>query len=554
MSSSLINSAMSGLGAAQAALNTVSNNISNYNVTGYTRQTTVLSQSLSTMGAGGWIGNGVQVSGVQREYDAFITNQLRAAQTQSSGLNTQYQQMSKIDNMLSGSTNTLATTLQSFFTGLQTLVSNAEDPAARQALLGNANGLVNQFKVTDQYLRDQDKQVNTAIQSSVEQINNYASQIANLNNQISRLTGVGAGAAPNDLLDQRDQLVSQLNQIVGVEVSVQDGGTYNVSIANGLTLVQGDKANKLAAVSSSADPSRITVAYVDPVSGTTEIPESQLNNGTLGGMLTFRSQDLDSARNRLGQLALTFSDAINKQHGLGFDANGDKGDKFFNIGSPSVLSNAKNPTKTELTAVVSDSTKVQASDYNVVFDGTNWQVTRLSDNAKITAKTTDDGNGNVTGLEFDGLSVSVKGAPQPEKNDSFTIKPVSNAVVNMNVAISDESKLALAGAADNGESDNRNAQALLDLQNSKAVGGNKSFNDAYASLVSDVGNKTNTLKVTTTTQNNVVTQLSNQQQSISGVNLDEEYGNLQRFQQYYLANAQVLQTASTLFDALLSIR
>ena len=72
--------------------------------------------------------------------------------------------------------------------------------------------------------------------------------------------------------------------------------------------------------------------------------------------------------------------------------------------------------------------------------------------------------------------------------------------------------------------------------------------------MSDVGNKTSTLKVTSTTQNNVVTQLSNQQQSISGVNLDEEYGNLQRFQQYYLANAQVLQTASTLFDALLSIR
>ncbi|MCS3602569.1 flagellar hook-associated protein 1 FlgK [Buttiauxella sp. BIGb0471] len=554
MSSSLINSAMSGLGAAQAALNTVSNNISNYNVTGYTRQTTVLSQSQSTLGAGGWIGNGVQVSGVQREYDAFITNQLRAAQTQSSGLNTQYQQMSKIDNILSGTTNTLATTMQSFFTGLQTLVSNSEDPAARQALIGNANGLVNQFKVTDQYLRDQDKQVNTAIQSSVEQINNYASQIANLNNQISRLTGVGAGATPNDLLDQRDQLVSELNQIVGVEVSVQDGGTYNVSIANGLSLVQGDKTNKLAAVSSSADPSRITVAYVDSVSGTTEIPENQLKNGTLGGMLTFRSQDLDGARNRLGQLALAFSDAINQQHGKGFDANGDKGEDFFNIGGPSVLSNANNPTKTELTTTVSDSSKVQASDYKVVFDGTDWQVTRLSDNAKIDPNPTKDANGKVTGLAFDGLDIAVKGAPQPAKNDSFIVKPVSNVVVNMDVAISDESKLALAGADDAGESDNRNAQALLDLQKTKVVGGNKSFNDAYAGLVSDVGNKTSTLKVTSTTQNNVVTQLSNQQQSISGVNLDEEYGNLQRFQQYYLANAQVLQTASTLFDALLSIR
>ncbi len=97
--------------------------------------------------------------------------------------------------------------------------------------------------------------------------------------------------------------------------------------------------------------------------------------------------------------------------------------------------------------------------------------------------------------------------------------------------------------AENGESDNRNGQALLDLQNAKLVGNSKAFNDAYAALVSDIGNKTSTLETSSTTQSNVVTQLSKQQQSISGVNLDEEYGNLQLFQQYYLANAQVLQTA-----------
>ncbi|RKQ39090.1 flagellar hook-associated protein FlgK [Enterobacter sp. R1(2018)] len=557
MSSSLINSAMSGLSAAQSALNTVSNNISNYNVTGYTRQTTLLSQSNSTLGAGGWVGNGVYVSGVQREYDAFITNQLRAAQTQNSGLSTQYQQMSKIDDMLSGTTNSLATTMQDFFTSLQTLVSNAEDPAARQSLLGKADGLVNQFKVTDQYLRDQDKQVNLSIQSSVDQINNYASQIANLNDQISRLKGVGAGATPNDLLDQRDQLVSELNQIVGVEVNVQDGGTYNVSIANGLNLVQGSTANKLAAVASSADPSRTTVAWVDKVSGTTEIPESQLTSGSLGGVLTFRSQDLDSARNRLGQLAQSFATSFNETHVQGYDANGDKGEEFFTIGKPAVLSNSNNASKTSLTASITDSSKVQASDYKVVYDGTAWQVTRLSDNANVTAGTTTDASGNVS-LNFDGLKVDVTPDPAiagaPLKNDSFTVKPVANAVVNMGVAITDESKIALASEKDAGDSDNRNAQALLDLQSAKKVGGNKSFNDAYASLVSDVGNKTASLKVTSTTQSNVVTQLSNQQQSISGVNLDEEYGNLQRFQQYYLANAQVLQTASSLFDALLAIR
>ncbi|MDI3428430.1 MULTISPECIES: flagellar hook-associated protein FlgK [unclassified Enterobacter] len=546
--SSLINSAMSGLSAAQAALNTVSNNISSYNVAGYTRQTTILGASNSTLTGGGWVGNGVYVSGVQREYDSFITNQLRAAQNQSSGLTTRYQQMSKIDDVLSDTTNSISTTLQDFFKSLQTLVSNAEDPAARQTVLGKADGLVNQFKVNDQYLRDQDSQVNTAISTSVDQINNYAKQIANLNDQISRLTGVGAGASPNNLLDQRDQLVSELNKIVGVEVSVQDGGTYNVSFGNGYSLVQGSKTNQLAAVASSADPTRTTVAYVDDVAGNVEIPEKLLNTGSLGGLLTFRSEDLDNARNTLNQLALAFADAMNTQHEAGFDANGDAGGALFNMGSPAVVTNSKNslPGAT-MTASVTDSSKVQATDYKFEFNGTDWTVTRLSDKTSFTA--TPDASGKMT---FDGLTVNVSGTAA--NKDSFTVKPVVNTIVNMSLAISDESKLAMASAADGGESDNRNGKALVDLQNSKVVGGNKTFNDAYAALVSTVGSTTASLKTSSQTKANVATQLSNQQQSISGVNLDEEYGNLQRYQQYYLANAQVLQTASTLFDALINIR
>ncbi|MBM3071751.1 flagellar hook-associated protein FlgK [Enterobacter sp. RHBSTW-00994] len=545
--SSLINSAMSGLSAAQAALNTVSNNISSYNVAGYTRQSTVLTASNSTLTGGGWVGNGVYVSGVQREYDSFITNQLRAAQTQSSGLTTRYQQMSKIDDVLSDTTNSLSTTLQSFFTSLQTLVSNAEDPAARQTVLGKADGLVNQFKVNDQYLRDQDKQVNTAISTSVDQINNYAKQIANLNDQISRLTGVGAGASPNNLLDQRDQLVNELNQIVGVEVSVQDSGTMNIALANGYSLVQGSTAGQLAAVPSSADPSRTTVAFVDQASGNVEIPEKQLTTGSLGGLLTFRSEDLDKARNNLNQMALAFADAMNTQHEAGFDASGVAGGKLFDFGSPAVLSNSKNGGTAAVTASVATSSKVQATDYKLEFNGTNWTVTRTADKTSFTA--TPDGSGNMT---FDGLTVNVTGTANTK--DSFTVKPVVDVIVNMDLAISDESKLAMASVSGGGDSDNRNGQKMLDLQNSKIVGGNKTFNDAYASLVSTVGSTTSSLKTSSATKANVVTQLSNQQQSISGVNLDEEYGNLQRYQQYYLANAQVLQTASTLFDAIINIR
>lgn len=545
--SSLINSAMSGLSAAQAALNTVSNNISSYNVAGYTRQNTILGAANSTLTGGGWVGNGVYVSGVQREYDAFITNQLRAAQTQSSGLTTRYQQMSKIDDVLSDTTNSLSTTLQDFFKSLQTLVSNAEDPAARQTVIGKADGLVNQFKTNDQYLRDQDAQVNTAIATSVDQINNYAKQIANLNDQISRLTGVGAGASPNELLDQRDQLVSELNKIVGVDVTVQDSGTYNISIANGYTLVQGSTASQLASVKSSADPSRTTIAYVDAASGNVEIPEKQITTGSLGGLLTFRSEDLDKARNTLNQMALAFADAMNTQHEAGFDANGDAGGKLFDFGSPSVLSNSKNTGSASVTASVTDSSAVQATNYKVEYNGTNWTVTRLSDKTSFTA--TPDGSGN---LSFDGLNVNITGAAN--QKDSFIVKPVNDVIMNMDVAISDESKLAMASASDSGDSDNTNGQKLLDLQSAKVVGNNKTFNDAYASLVSTVGSTTASLKTSSATKDNVVTQLTKQQQSISGVNLDEEYGNLQRYQQYYLANAQVLQTASTLFDALINIR
>lgn len=550
--SSLINSAMSGLNGAQAALSTASNNIASYNVAGYTRQTTLLAQSNNTLTAGGWVGNGVNVVGVQREYDAFITNQLRGAQTQSSGLTTKYEQMSKIDNMLSGSTNTLATTLQGFFSTLQTLVGNAEDPAARQSLLGQAEGLVNQFKVTDQYLRDQDKQVNIAVTSNVEQINTYSKQIASLNQQISRLTAVGGGSSPNDLMDQRDQLVSDLNKIVGVDVTVQDGKNYNITMANGYTLVQGSTARQLAAVPSSADPTRTTVAYVDDLAGNIEIPEKLITNGSLGGLLSFRSQDLDSARNRVNQLAMSFASAFNAQHKQGIDAKDPQkeGEDFFKIGQPYSLSNTKNSGTAILTPSIDTAKNVVASDYKVAFTSGTWQVTRLSDNAPVTSNF-DAGAGSLT---FGGMKVAIAGTAA--ENDSFTIRPVSDAIVNMELLIKDEGKIALGvDDADNGASDNRNGQKLLNLQkDGTLVGGNKSFNDAYATLVSEVGNTTKSLKTTSTTQANVATQLSNQQQSISGVNLDEEYGNLQRYQQYYLANAQVLQTASKIFDAILGIR
>ncbi len=545
--SSIINSAMSGLSAAQAALSTTSNNISNYTVAGYSRQTAILSQSNSTLQGNSYYGNGVTLSGVQREYDEFITAQLRGSSSNYSAVNTQYNQISNIDDLLSTSTTSLSTSIQSFFTNVQNVVSNANDPSARQSMLSYAQGLVNQFQTTAQYLNNMQNSVNTDIASNVDQINTFTSQIADLNSQIAKLT-TGGGAAPNNLLDQRDQLVNSLNNVVGVNVSQQDG-SYIVSMGS-VTLVNGKNSTSLVAMPSSSDSTRTTVGYVDKQAGNVEIPEKTLTTGSLGGLLAFRTQDLDTAQNQLGQLAAAFTTSFNTVHSEGYDSNGDQGGNFFNIGSPTVVGNSKNTSAATVTAAWSDTSAMKASNYTVSYDGSNWSVTRMSDNVKFSV-TPDATDGT---LNFDGLKLTVSTSPAPNAKDSFLVKPVQNVIAGMSVAITDESQIAAASSATSGESDNRNAQKLLDLQDSKLVNGNATIAQAYASIVSTVGNKTSTLKTASTTQENVVTQLSDRQQSVSGVNLDEEYSNLTKYQQFYMANAQVLQTASTIFNALMGIR
>ncbi|MCO7256099.1 flagellar hook-associated protein FlgK [Dickeya oryzae] len=637
--SNLINTGMSGLSAAQAALSTVSNNISNQAVAGYSRQNALLAQNNGTTTSAGYIGNGVTVVSINRDYNDFIAKQLRAAQATSSATTSYYDQISKIDNLLSSSSSSLSTSIQDFFKNLQNLTSNSSDSSVRQTVLGKANALVNQFKITDQYLRDMDSNINGELSVTVTQINTYAQQIADINDQIVRLKGANNGAAPNDLLDQRDSLVDSLNKLVGVDVAVQDGDMYNVSLKNGLTLVQGKSFNTLVATTSSADPTRTTIAYNDAIAGVSEVKESTITGGSLGGLLNFRTSTLDSARNQLGQMALAFTDAFNQQHKAGFDLNNAQGGDFFGVGSSVTLKSAKNTSAAELSSSYlsdtysmqyngtswsvtrsdgttasstlsgsaltfdgftidisgsaasgdtfsfkvspgqssisqtapaaasaasltrNDNNYIKASDYTVKFVGpaaNNWSITRLSDGADLSSSATYAAASGSTpaSLIFDGMKLDITGTPAAK--DVFTVKGVRDVVVGMSVVISDSSKIAAAGSSltstGGGVSDNTNAKALLNLQTVKVVEGKSSISQAYASLVGDIGNKTSTAKVTDTSQKNVVSQLTTEQQSVSGVNLDEEYGDLVRYQQYYMANAKVIQTASTIFDSLLAIR
>src|SRR5471030_1965744 len=182
MSSSLSNIALTGLSAGQNALNSVASNISNVYVSGYNRQTTQLAE----MGTNGSTGTGVQVTGVSRAYDALVMGQLRNASSTSAASTSYSDQISQINSLFLSTTSSLSTSMSTFFSSLQSLSSNAGDSAARQTVIGSAQSLVSQFQSNDSYLRTLDDAVNKQLSTSADQINTYATQIANLNDQIVR--------------------------------------------------------------------------------------------------------------------------------------------------------------------------------------------------------------------------------------------------------------------------------------------------------------------------------------------------------------------------------
>lgn len=536
---SIFSIGVSGLNAAQVALSTTSNNITNVYTDGYNRQTTLLGES--------GVGNGVQVEGVQRQFNQFVATQLNQATSNSSALDTYETQIAQIDNLLADSEAGLAPLLQSFFSSLQDLASAPSDPAARQGLIGTADTLSAQFRAFDGYLEDMQQGVNGQIGDVVFQINNTAEQIAMLNREIS-LAKAKTGEAPNSLLDQRDQLVAELSTMVDVELTIQDGGTYNISIGNGQSLVSGTRSFALEAVASSADPSRTVVGYRDGAGNLREFSESTFTGGELGGLMTFRSETLDKTQNQLGQLAVSLAQGFNAQHAEGVDLNGDAGQDFFSIGAPTVYSNANNDSAAYLEASFSDDLSgLTASDYDVKFSATDGYSVTRRDTGETTTFAAD-----ATTLEFGGMVVTVNGTPAD--GDRFLVQPTRHAAGQLENLIQDTALIA-AGQAEGGtgSGDNRNALALQALQDEALVGGVASLSQAYASMVGDVGNRTNVVQVNRQAQAGLTQQLRALQLSESGVNLDEEAANLIRFQQYYQASAKVIEVGATVLDTLLGL-
>ncbi|RKR06089.1 flagellar hook-associated protein 1 FlgK [Kushneria sinocarnis] len=548
MSSSLFGIGLSGLRASQIALNTTSNNISNVDTEGYNRQITQLSQNTGSSSGGGFSGNGVTVTGVERQYQQYLNNQLNSAQSTQSALSTSLSQASQIDSLLADSDAGINTQMQQFFAGLQTVADNPSDTAARQSLLGNAESMTAQFNSIGQYFDNLDSSTESQMSTAVDEINGYASQLAELNNQISQTTAK-TGTPPNGLMDQRDALVTRLNKLTDITV-VDQQGQFNVSLPGGQPLVIGDSANSLSMVSAKDDPDRMTVGFNTATGQTLELNEQQLSGGTLGGLIGFRNDVLEPASQRLDQLAQTLSSRINALNKQGETLNeGEAGEALFSTAEPVVRTSTDNAGSATLTAEFArdgqdnlNAGAMRASNYQVEADGSGgFTVTRLSDGKAVSP----DAEG-----AYDGLAITLSAGAAA--GDTFTVKPLEGAASNMQLLASDPAAIA-ARSPGEGVGGNSNALKMAALQDEKVVNGNASFNSAYAQIVSSVGNQVATLSSKSDAQNQVVQELQGAQQSVSGVNLDEEAANLVRYQQLYTANAQVIKTASGLFDTLLGI-
>jgi flagellar hook-associated protein 1 len=645
MASSILSIGQSALTAAQVGLSTTGHNIANAATPGYNRQVVVQGAALSQSYGFGFLGQGTEISTVKRIYSDFLGSQVRTAQTTKSALDSHYAQIRQIDNMLADPASGLSPALQGFFSGIQEMASNPASIPSRQAALSSAETLAARFQSLAGRLKEMEQGVNSQVTSSVSAINSYAEQIAQLNDAIGRAQSA-TGQPANDLLDQRDQLILDLNKEIKATVVKQGDSDYNVFIGNGQPLVVGVTTAKLTTMMSPTNPEKIEVAY-QGANGPVIVDPASLAGGKLGGVMEYRSQSLEPAQNALGRVAIGMAMSFNAQHQQGVDLNGEMGGALFTFAPPAVFSSSGNGGSAEVGATISDANALTTSDYRLQYDGTNYRLTRLSDNTSQTFASFPQTVDGVT-LNID----TTNGIAQA--GDSFLIRPTANGASSFGVAITDPRKIAaaaalpvvpvgaavvstntgtgtisaatvdstyaplgattttltysaneltgfpagsmvtvdgtdydpsvdvvpyidgatisfdgisftLGGAPDDGDKftlspnpsgigDNRNALLLGALQTANTLnGGTTTYQGAYSQLVSQVGNKTRELDVTSNAAGKLLAEANFTLQTESGVNLDEEATNLLRYQQAYQAAGKVMQIASQMFDVLLSL-
>ncbi len=387
----------------------------------------------------------MKVTDIQRMYDDFLAQQVRTAQSTTSGLDVYYTHARRIDNLLADPDVGLNPAVQDFFNAMQ---GWADDPASiyeRQVLLSESDSMVNRFRDLSGQFNDIRDQLNKELEHITNEINSFADSFARLNRTIIEAVGAGRGE-PNDLLDQRELLLKEISARVDINVVPQDDGAWNLFIGKGQALVMGANAATLTTVRAASDPTQYDVAFKNLNS--TQVVTDHLTGGEIGGLLSFRDEILDGAQNQLGLVALGISDRINAQNRLGLDLQGNFGGAVFDAGSIDVVTNANNSGTATVAGAFVDTGNLTASDYELQADNVanQFTLTRLSDGQAWTFNT---GGGYPytwppgAGAEQYWFSITLSAGAAA--GDRFLIRPTRKAAESLALVISDPRKLAAAG-------------------------------------------------------------------------------------------------------------
>ncbi len=427
----ILNTGISGLLASQRALATTSHNIVNANTDGFSRQRVNFVSRPAEISAVGYFGRGVQTTSIDRIQDDFVQTRLIATTSEQSRVSTYHEMIGRIDTMLAEQNSGLASNQANFFNAVQDLNTNPTSVGAKQSLINSGANLADRYNGLQAQFDALQTETNNRIHTTVADINSLAENIASLNNTIVRAGGIKGEKVPSDLLDQRDKQIAELAERISVTTIEQQNGSISVVVGKGLTMVANDKILELSEIADPTQPEKTQITLDGPQGP--RIISDQLTGGALGGLLDFRREALDQSMNDLGRLATILADKFNEQHVQGITTAGDFGDNFFS--QPNIIpSSSRNNTGTANVSVsLTDSTALTTSDYKLQYDGSNYTLSRLSDDTTFT------GTGP---FSVDGLTIDITGAAS--SGDSFLIRPTRKAAREFGMNISNINDIALA--------------------------------------------------------------------------------------------------------------
>lgn len=439
--SGLLSIGKSAMFANYAALQTTGNNIANANTAGYSRQSVQLADTAGQFTGSGFFGKGVNVVTVQRAYNALLTIQAGAASSVAAADSARAAKLTQLEGVFPIGSNGIGAAAGSLLNSFVDVSSKPADSSARQVALGSAQELASRFRHAGEQISGLQSGVMLDMRSAVSAVNSLAQQVGRLNEQISALKG--SGQPPNQLLDERDRIVSDIGKLINVSTQPAEDGSLGVFIGTGQNLVLGSVVNSLKIVPDTFDPAKARLALRD---GATDrlISASSFSGGAISGLLRFQNEDLSEANRLLGQMATAISGALNQQQSLGLDLGqpAGRGAPILATSGARVLPSWSNAGSAQLSAAVSDPAQVQASDYELLFDGANYSITRQPAGQAVTGSPFTPAL-LAAGVNVDGLTIQLS-AGTAQNGDRFLVQPAATAAQNMRLVLTDPRALAAA--------------------------------------------------------------------------------------------------------------